>query len=91
MKKEEMEQLAQIIVTKFLSVLSQNSDDLEGEFLQDLIMQGTPHMLSDEEMLIGELARLQTILMIYEDKEQYEKAAVIMDKIKRIEYKLNKI
>ena len=86
-----MEQLAQIIVTKFLSVLSQNSDDLEGEFLQDLIMQGTPHMLSDEEMLIGELARLQTILMIYEDKEQYEKAAIIMNKIKRIQYKLNKI
>jgi protein-arginine kinase activator protein McsA len=48
-------------------------------------------MISDEEMLMGELARLQTILMIYEDKEQYEKAAVIMDKIKRIQYKLNKI
>ena len=86
-----MEELAQIIVSKFLDILSQREDELEGEFLQDIIMRGTPHMISDEEMLMGELARLQTILMIYEDKEQYEKAAVIMDKIKRIQYKLNKI
>ena len=91
MKKEEMEELAQIIVSKFLDILSQREDELEGEFLQDIIMRGTSHMISDEEMLMGELARLQTILMIYEDKEQYEKAAVIMDKIKRIQYKLNKI
>ena len=86
-----MEELAQIIVGKFLDILSQREDELEGEFLQDIIMRGTHHMISDEEMLMGELARLQTILMIYEDKEQYEKAAVIMDKIKRIQYKLNKI
>tara|TARA_R110000824_G_scaffold72494_8_gene184951 strand:- start:468 stop:743 length:276 start_codon:yes stop_codon:yes gene_type:complete len=91
MKKEEMEELAQIIVSKFLDILSQREDELEGEFLQDIIMRGTSHMISDEEMLMGELARLQTILMIYEDKEQYEKAAVIMDKINRIQYKLKKL
>ena len=86
-----MEELAQIIVAKFLTILNQKEDELEGEFLQDIIMRGTSHMISDEEMLMGELARLQTILMIYEDKEQYEKASIIMDKIKRIQYKLNKI
>ena len=86
-----MEELAQIIVSKFLDILSQREDELEGEFLQDIIMRGTSHMISDEEMLMGELARLQTILMIYEDKEQYEKAADIMDKINRIQYKLKKL
>ena len=45
--------------------------------------------MSDEEMLIGELARLQTILMILEDKEEYEKAAIILKKIDKINKKLN--
>jgi hypothetical protein len=47
--------------------------------------------MSDEEMLIGELARLQTILMIYEDKEEYEKAARILKKLKIIQGKLGKL
>ena len=45
-----MEELAQIIVSKFLDILSQREDELEGEFLQDIIMRGTSHMISDEEM-----------------------------------------
>ena len=54
-------------------------------------MFGSEYEITDEEMLMGELARLQTILMIYEDKEQYEKANVIMEKINRIKYKLSKL
>ena len=38
--------------------------------------------LNDEEKLVGELARLQTIMMILEDKEEYEKAAMIQKKIR---------
>ena len=33
------------------------------------------------ELLIGELARLMTLLASYEDSEQYEKAAIINNKI----------
>ena len=46
------------------------------------------HGLSQEEFFVGELARLQTILSIYEDKEEYEKAAIILKKIKKIARKL---
>tara|TARA_R110000764_G_scaffold71422_1_gene147192 strand:+ start:227 stop:538 length:312 start_codon:yes stop_codon:yes gene_type:complete len=45
--------------------------------------------LSDEERLVGELARLQTIMMIFEDKEEFEKAAMIQNKIKLVNKKLN--
>jgi len=45
--------------------------------------------LDDEEKLVGELARLQTIMMIFEDKEEYEKAAMIQKKIKIINTRLN--
>ena len=46
------------------------------------------HGLSQEEFFVGELARLQTILSIYEDKEEYEKAAIILKKIRKIAKKL---
>ena len=42
-----------------------------------------------EEKLLAELAKLTTLLAIYEDKEQYEKAREIEKKIKIINKKLN--
>ena len=91
MTKREIDAIAAAILEKFLILLSQRQEDAEQDFLSNIIMNGSDHNISDEEMLMGELARLQTILMIYEDKEQYEKAALIMDKIKRVQYKLSKL
>ncbi len=96
MTKKEMEKLADIIVAKLFMVMTQvnNPIDMEEQaILRELIMQDSEYEITEEEMLMGELARLQTILMIYEDKdtvEGYEKAAIIATKIKRIQYKLNK-
>ncbi len=45
--------------------------------------------MNEEEKLVGELAKLQTIMMILEDKEEYEKAAIILKKIDKINKKLN--
>ena len=45
--------------------------------------------MNEEERLVGELAKLQTIMMILEDKEEYEKAAIILKKIEVINKKLN--
>ena len=45
--------------------------------------------MDDEERLVGELAKLQTIMMILEGKEEYEKAAVILKKLNNINKKLN--
>ena len=97
MTQKEMEKLADIVVTKLIMTLTKinNPIDMEEQaMLREIIMQGTEHEISEEEMLMGELARLQTILMIYEDKDTvdgYEKAAIIATKIKRIQYKLNQI
>ena len=44
-----------------------------------------------EEKLLAELAKLTTLLAIYEDKEQYEKAREIEKKIKKINKKLNNL
>ena len=52
---------------------------------------GTEGNASDEEVLLAELARLMTLLSSYEEREQYEKAAIIKNKIERIKNKLNKL
>ncbi len=46
-------------------------------------------LANEEELLISELARLNTILVMLESKEEYRKAAIILNKIKRIEKRLN--
>ena len=45
--------------------------------------------MNEEERLVGELAKMQTIMMILEYKEEYEKAAIILKKIEVINKKLN--
>jgi hypothetical protein len=97
MTNKEMEKLADLIVTKLLITLSHGnpvSDAVEAEFIREIIMSDNEYDITEEEMLMGELARLQTILMIYEGEDTvagYEKAAIISQKIKRIQHKLNKI
>jgi len=38
-----------------------------------------------EEILIGELARLSTVLCMLEDREQYEKCIIVKNRIRNIE------
>ena len=60
------------------------------ELLIDDLLNNKTNLKDDiEEHLIAELARLTTLLTIYEDKEQYEKAAIIKNKIRIINNKLN--
>ena len=45
----------------------------------------------EEQLLLAELAKAMTLLDSYLQKEQYDKCAIIQNKIKRIENKLNKL
>ena len=58
--------------------------------IQETMMKdgGYIRQLSTEELLLAEIGRLMTLLSSYEDKEQYEKAAIIKRKIEHIENKL---
>jgi uncharacterized protein YqgQ len=74
-------------------------DNINMDLLADLVMAKILEKYGDispltllaneEELLVSELARLNTILAMLEEKEEYRKAAIIMNKIKRIENKLN--
>ena len=97
MKDDAIERLAQLLFDKIME--KQEQADIEyADQIQQLYNNGYTiekskqnemDGLSDEERLVGELARLQTIMMIFEDKEEFEKAAMIQNKIKLVNKKLN--
>ena len=100
MKEDAIEKLAQLLFDKIMEKQEQ-ADQEYHEQIQKLMnngyqissVQAEKHKdelgLNQEERLVGELARLQTIMMIFEDKEEYEKAALIQKKIEKINKKLN--
>ena len=47
--------------------------------------------MQQEEELLGELARLQTMLHIYEDNEEYMKASIIKNKLDKLNKKLDNL
>ncbi len=44
-----------------------------------------------EELLLAEMARLMTLLSTYEEKEEYEKAAIVQNKIRILQKKLDRL
>jgi uncharacterized protein YllA (UPF0747 family) len=100
MKEDAIEKLAQLLFDKIME--KQEQADIEyADQIQKLYNEGYTISndtvekyknelgLNQEERLVGELARLQTIMMIFESKEEYEKAAMILKKIDKINEKLN--
>ena len=96
MKDDAIEKLAQLLFDKIME--KQEQADIEyADQIQQLYNNGYTIEksksdnigLNDEEKLVGELAKMQTIMMILEDKEEYEKAAIILKKINKINRKLN--
>ena len=95
MNEDEIERLAQLLYDRIMEK-QEEADQEYAEQIQKLMNNGyvindvTDKLgMNEEEKLVGELAKLQTIMMILEDKEEYEKAAVIQNKIKVINKKLN--
>jgi len=70
-----MNELADIIIAK-LEMKQQEWDDEFHNSIQDLYGSESSKeafVMTEEQALIGELARLQTLLMIFENNEEYEK------------------
>ena len=87
-----MNELADLIVTK-LELKQQQWDEEFHDSIADIYGKDghkEAFIMSEEEALIGELARLQTLCMIFENKEEYEKAAIVLSKLNAIKTKLRK-
>ncbi len=100
MTQKQMEQLADMVASKIVLELFGDADQrakAKKDFEDQFELGGNFILFSDmtdEEILIGELARLQTILMIYESQDTtagYQKAARVLRKLKQIQKKLGKL
>jgi protein-arginine kinase activator protein McsA len=59
--------------------------------VEKMFGEGQVQMPDQEQLLLAELARLMTLLSQYEESEQYEKAAIVNNKIRMIQNKLSKL
>jgi|TARA_R110000787_G_scaffold152474_1_gene266373 sulfur relay (sulfurtransferase) DsrF/TusC family protein len=89
MTDREKNDIADIVIKKMLEAKSKMEDNLFN--INDVLFTLLNTQLTEEELLVGELARLMTLLNIYEEKEEYEKAAIIKNKIDKINSKLDQI
>ena len=92
MTEQEMNKLADIIVDKLIEKQKEYDEQFHID-IQETMMKdgGYIRQLSTEELLLAEIGRLMTLLSSYEDKEQYEKAAIIKNKIDKLKNKLNEL
>ena len=91
------EYIADLVVSRLNSqfdfnVAAQQEVDNDIDILVEDLLSGRTKISEElEEHLIAELARLTTLLSIYEDKEQYEKANIIKNKIRIINRRLDNL
>ena len=81
MTDEQIKYLAQLVAEEIFKIIE--IKQLDEMFIDSL---NDPY-----ELLIAELARLMTLLASYEHSEQYEKAAIIKNKIDRLQNQIEKL
>ena len=90
MTDEFLDQLADRLLDKLLEKCSQpewhvrRSDDFVNNLSGIIAFKE-----NEEERLIGELSKLMTLMVMYEEKDEQDKANLIQEKIAMINKKLN--
>lgn len=87
-----MNQLADIIVDKLIEKQKEYDEQFHIDLQETMEKEGGfIRQVSEEELMLAEIARLMTLLSSYEDRELYEKAAIINRKINHLKNKLNNL
>ncbi|RLI52034.1 hypothetical protein DRO61_00730 [Candidatus Bathyarchaeota archaeon] len=89
MTEKEMNRIADLVVEKLMKKQREYDEQFHEDFhevLKDNL--GNARQVSEEELMLSEIARLMTLLSSYEENEQYEKAAIINRKINHLKTKL---
>ena len=81
MTSKELKKMARLIAEYVVQ-------EIEIKHLDELF---TASLNDPYELLIAELARLMTLIVSYEESEQYEKAAIIKNKIDRLQKQIEKL
>ena len=85
-----IDMISDAVIKKILWKFKQEEHQLNSPMTVAEVLKGyMPFKETKEEFLVAELARLHTLLALYEGKEEYMKAAIIKRRIEIIENKLN--
>lgn len=87
MTKKDAEKIADVVVQKLVALMNTDEGNMSG-ILSDVISNGDFH-ITDEEMYLGELARLETLRILYQENEEFEKCDILKNKIEIIRDRLN--
>ena len=93
MTEDELNQLVDLVLDKLIQKAQQpqwhqyNTPMTLGELLKGQL----PFKETNEEFLVSEMARLTTLLHMYETQEEYMKAAIIKRKLDIIQNKLDNL
>ena len=92
MTDKEIEKLAELITDKLIAKQKEYDEQFHIDLQETMIKDGGfVRQVPEEELLLAEIARLMTLLSSYEDREQYEKAAIIKNKIDKLKNKLDEL
>jgi hypothetical protein len=94
MNDKELERLADLVAKKVFAKLISKQQEWDKKFSSEMeSMYDEKHVeiVDEEDLLIAEMARLIALLSSYEETEQYDKAAIVHNKIKSLQDKINKL
>ncbi len=92
MTNKEIDKLADLIADKLIAKQKEYDEQFHID-LQETMADGFGNVrqISEEELLLSEIAKLMTLLSSYEAKEQYEKAAIVKNKLDQLKDKLDEL
>ena len=92
MTEKEIDKLADLIADKLIAKQKEYDEQFHID-LQETMADGFGNVrrISEEELLLSEIAKLMTLLSSYEAKEQYEKAAIVKNKLDQLKNRLDEL
>ena len=89
MTEKEIDKLADLIADKLIAKQKEYDEQFHID-LQETMADGFGNVrrISEEELLLSEIAKLMTLLSSYEAREQYEKAAIVKNKLDQLKNRL---
>jgi protein-arginine kinase activator protein McsA len=92
MTDKEIDKLADLIADKLIAKQREYDEQFHIDLQETMEKEGGfIRQVSEEELILAEIARLMTLLSSYEEREQYEKAAIIKNKIDKLKNKLDNL
>ena len=92
MTNKQIDKLADLIADKLIAKQQEYDEQFHIDLQETMEKEGGfIRQVSEEELMLAEIARLMTLLSSYEDRELYEKAAIINRKINHLKNKLNNL